>query len=93
MKVQNLGPAFALAMADECIASVIDQRHPDTRAVKAPAHGLRDPSDRADGLGASDINADNGTNATLVESSPFVHRFKRAMPAGDTDVTRIAELR
>jgi hypothetical protein len=30
-------------MADERIARLIDQRHPDAGAIEAPAHGLRDP--------------------------------------------------
>jgi hypothetical protein len=57
------------------------------------AHGLTDPFICADGLDASDINAESGTNATPFESSPFVHRSRRAMPAGDTDTTPIAEPR
>jgi hypothetical protein len=44
-RVQDFGAAFALAMADERVARSIDQRHPDTRAIWAPAHGLRNPSD------------------------------------------------
>src|ERR1700733_4521821 len=42
-RVQDFGAAFALAMADERIARLIDQRHSNAWAIQAPAHGLRDP--------------------------------------------------
>lgn len=46
-----------------------------------------------DGLDAPDIDAETATNATPFELSPFVHRAKRTMVAGDTDVTPIADPR